>query len=53
MGGSTVIAEGPLEAIAVGHQQVVGRGITVWSALTSAVKLFRPAATMQEFLENN
>ena len=45
MGGGT----GTTSAPTAGQQQGVGRGGTGWSALTEAMKMFGPAATMKEF----
>ena len=49
MGGATGTAEVPPASLAEGQQQYTGRGIMGWSALTEAVKMFRPSATTQEF----
>ena len=51
MGGSASIAASPPSAMVSGQQQFSGRGSTVWSALTAAVKIFGPATTTQEFLK--
>ena len=41
----------PPEELASGQQKCAGRGITVWFALTEAVKIFGTAATTQDFPE--
>ena len=45
LGGGT----GTISSPTVGQKQGGGRGSTGWSALTEAVKMFRPAAITQEF----
>ena len=53
MGGSTVIAAAPMEAMSAGRQKFSGGESTVWSTLTAAVKILGPAATTQEFSKQN
>ena len=48
MGGATRKKSAPK----AGQQQGVERGSKGWSALTEAVKMFGPAATMYEFSKN-
>ena len=51
MGVMTIPAATHPSATSAGQHTFAGRGITGWSALTEAVKMFGPAATTQEFSE--
>ena len=49
VGGEAAAAETPTAATDTGQQQFLGRGSTVWSALTASIKMFGLATTTQEF----
>ena len=51
MGVMIGISTAPPAETAAGQHQFTGRESTGGSALTAAVKMFGPAATMQEFLK--